>query len=117
MFERLNIFSNKTIFDLVQSLKDYDVDFSINMNLVQVSSTNIPKDKIILYSKLVDRQVAKYEFSFRKESFDNNSTIKIYHELNVLLKKLKSIGCDAEISENDKLIIVLAIPVDVDNLV
>lgn len=117
MFEQINVFTNNAIFELVQSLKDYDVDIGIGIGFVYVNTNNLPKDKINLYSKLIGKQVARYEFTFRKDSFDNNSTLKIYHELNVLLKKLKSNGCDAEVSEDDKLIIIFAIPVNIDNLV
>ncbi len=116
MFEKLNIFTSKAMFELVQTLKDYDVDINVMISLIHVSRENIPKDKFSQYSNLIGNQIAKYDFNFKKDSFDNNNTIKIYHELNVLFKKLKSIGCDVEITETDKLIIVSSIPVNVDDL-
>ncbi len=116
MFEQVNVFTAKGILELIQTLKDYDVDLGVGMGFVTITPAHIPENKKNLYSKLIDKQVARYEFTFKKDSFDNNSTIKVYHELNVLLKKLKSIGCDSEISENDKLITIFAIPVNIDNL-
>jgi len=120
MFESINIISNKAIVELTQSLRDYDVNSVIATEIIYISEESLKNsgDLQDKYATFLDKSVTKYIFQFSKKSFDNKNTVKIYHEISVLLKKLKNSGCDADVFETDELVCVAAIvgPVNIDNL-
>jgi len=117
MFEQINILTTKAMSTLTQTLDDYDVKCAISTEIIAITEKSLINADDILISKYkpyVGKCVAKYIFQFRKRDFDNKNTVKIYHEIEVLFKKLKNSGCDASISESEDLIGIAAIACAVD---
>ncbi len=114
MTESVNIFTNCIIQELTQSLLDYDVQLDIRISIITVNDEHIKLSKH--FENLIGKQIGKYKIIIKKKSFNNNDTIKIYHEINMLEKKFRSMGCFVYTKEMEEDIILFSFAIEVNNL-